>query len=150
MGYELSPESKQFLAIQILSQDEDKLKEGKYTLVFTEYTREQLAELHKYSEERYQIRAERTRSWANCPSCGRMVLEKELTKKGCYLCGWRGKKEEIESGEMENCCRVEQADTLDEMEKIRSYRTECPECGARLIREQVIEKGCFICGWKLK
>ena len=59
-----------------------------------------------------------------------------------------GGEEEIESGEMEGCCRVEQADTLDEMERIRSYRTDCPECGTRLIREQLIEKGCFICGWK--
>lgn len=33
--------------------------------------------------------------WMLCPSCGRKVVKKELIKKGCYLCGWRGTAEEI-------------------------------------------------------
>lgn len=33
--------------------------------------------------------------WMLCPSCRRKVVKKELIKKGCYLCGWRGTAEEI-------------------------------------------------------
>ena len=90
MADALSPEQKRLLA-QILGQDETKLEEGTYTMVFTEYSPARLAELQKYDHEIYQIRAARERPWARCPNCGRLVLKKELTKKGCYLCGWKPK-----------------------------------------------------------
>ena len=90
MGDHLSPNQKRLLA-QILGQDEEKLEEGTYSLVFTEYSRARLGELHKYDDERYQIRAARKGPWQRCPGCERLVLEKELTKKGCYICGWKPK-----------------------------------------------------------
>ncbi len=29
-----------------------------------------------------------------------------------------------------------------------SYWTYCPKCNTRVVREELIEKGCYICGWK--
>lgn len=144
---ELSPESKKFLS-GILGQDEEKLAEGIYTMVFTSYTPQRIAELQKYENEIYRIRAAKTHPWARCPGCGRSVLEKQLVKKGCYLCGWRGTKEEIESAGSESIAQIEEVDTLDEIKKGNAYRIKCPECGTSLVREQAIEKGCYICGWK--
>lgn len=141
----LTPEQKRFLASQILGQDEDRIEEGIYTLVFTEYTRERLAELHKYHDEIYQIRAERTRDWTRCPACNRELLKKELLRKGCYLCGWRGTEEEAEN---EGPGQLEEPSTLNELQGMSSFKVDCPECGTRVIREQLAEKGCYICGWK--
>ena len=36
--------------------------------------------------------------WVRCPCCGRRVVKKELVKKGCYLCGYRPKMEDENSG----------------------------------------------------
>jgi len=30
---------------------------------------------------------EKSLYWVECPSCGRRVVQKELIKKGCYICG---------------------------------------------------------------
>ena len=42
--------------------------------------------------------------WMLCPSCGRRVVKKELIKKGCYLCGWRGTVKEIKIAQAKQMC----------------------------------------------
>lgn len=73
--------------------------------------------------------------WMRCPSCGKRVVKKELIKKGCYACGWKGTEEEIELA-------------LIKKEDTHSYWTDCPKCGRRVVREELGGKGCFICGYK--
>ena len=144
----LSPEQRQLLA-KLLGQEEKNLREGIYTMALTSYSPARLAELQKLDCERYQIRAARAHRSAGCPACGRLVLKRELVRKGCYLCGWRGTKEEIEQARSEDTDPVSEDDTVDDIEKRTSYRIRCPQCGTGLVREQVIEKRCYICGWKL-
>ena len=141
MGSHLTPEQQKYLATEILFQDEQAIEEGKYRLVFCEYTAEQLAELHKYDHARYQIRAEgrNLAAWTPCPSCGRQVLRKQLLKKGCYLCGWKETRGEDEWGQIRSSSQAEWKGP---------YRTRCPECGARVIREELAEKGCYVCNWE--
>ena len=71
--------------------------------------------------------------WVVCPACGKQVVRKELLIKGCYICGYQGRE-----------------DNLDQRGDRKPYRTNCPECGAKVITEQLQEKGCFICGEKNK
>lgn len=68
--------------------------------------------------------------WVRCPACGRRVVNKELMKKGCYVCGWQkiGNKKPDPG----------------------PYRINCPGCGAKVVREELLKKGCYICGYKLK
>jgi len=41
-------------------------------------------------EARKEVERKRRSSyWVECPSCGRRVVQKELIKKGCYICGWK-------------------------------------------------------------
>ena len=74
--------------------------------------------------------------WIKCPSCGRRVVKKQLTKNGCYLCGWKGTKEEIK--------------TNIKKKPDSSYKINCPGCGRQVIREEFVKKGCFVCGYKSK
>ena len=34
-------------------------------------------------------------------------------------------------------------------EAVSKYWTDCPQCGRRVVREELGRKGCFICGYKL-
>ena len=90
--------------------------------------------------------AKKSSYWLSCPGCGRLVVRKELIKKGCYLCGWHGTEEEIEQAEGPS--RLTEDSTFDEIERMTSYRMNCPHCGAGVLREHLIEKGCYRCGWK--
>jgi len=88
--------------------------------------------------------------WMLCPSCGRRVVKKELTKKGCYLCSWRGTAEQIKTTQAKQMS-VSQKKSISSSVKIKdlqSYRIKCPKCGRGVIREELIKKGCYLCGWK--
>ncbi|GFP20387.1 hypothetical protein HKBW3S03_01889 [Candidatus Hakubella thermalkaliphila] len=90
-----------------------------------------------------------SKCWMRCPSCGKRVVKKELIKNGCYACGWQGTEDEIELAQVEQASQVkEQTSTGCRKENIHSYRTNCPKCGALVVTEQLVEKGCYICGWK--
>jgi acetyl-CoA carboxylase beta subunit len=84
--------------------------------------------------------------WMRCPSCGKRVVKKELIKKGCYACGWKGTEEEIELAQVKQMSETKS--TAPKKEDTHSYWTDCPKCGRRVVREELGEKGCFICGYK--
>ena len=86
--------------------------------------RESLKESEKRRESGY---------WIECPSCGKQVVKKELLKKGCYVCGWKGAEEKL---------------TKIKKKQKKSYYTHCLKCGHKVVTEELEEKGCFICGYK--
>ena len=86
--------------------------------------------------------------WMRCPSCGKRVVKKELIKKGCYACGWHGTEDELELAEAKSISQPGKVSNLDKKASQNSYRTNCPNCGAKVITQQLQEKGCYICGWK--
>jgi len=88
--------------------------------------------------------------WMFCPSCSRKVVKKELIKKGCYLCGWRGTREEIKNAQVKqmNASESKLSTSSTKTTNRQSYRTKCPQCGREVIREELEKKGCFICGYK--
>ena len=97
-----------------------------------------LDEIDKY------VRSQRTGKgayWIRCPACGKRVVKKELIKKGGYVCEWQGTEEEIELA-------GKKVESLSRPEKPASYRTYCPRCNTRVIRAELLENGCYRCGWK--
>ena len=95
-------------------------------------------------------KARKSGYWMLCPSCGRKIVKKELIKKGCYLCGWRGSAEEIKTAQAKQMSIFEKKSTSSsvKIENRQSYRIKCPKCGREVIRKELEKKGCFICGWK--
>ena len=85
--------------------------------------------------------------WLECPGCGKRVVKKELLSEGCYVCGWHEAKDEAALVKImrDNLARK---DTIGGEEKTTSYRTNCPQCKARVTRRELMERGCYICGWK--
>ncbi len=82
-------------------------------------------------------------SRVHCPGCGSSVLRQELLDKGCYVCGWSPpthpspcQGEGVREGVQEQ--EVEQA----------PFRVPCPGCGTTVVREQLVESGCYVCGWR--
>lgn len=73
--------------------------------------------------------------WIECPSCGKQVVKKELLKKGCYVCGWKGTEEKLKL-------------TKIKKKQKKSYYTHCLKCGHKVVTEELEEKGCFICRHK--
>jgi len=86
--------------------------------------------------------------WMRCPSCGKRVVKKELIKKGCYACSWKGTKEEMELAQAKQKTRA--SSIVAKKENTHSYWTTCPNCGKRVVREELEKKGCFICRYKPK
>jgi len=86
--------------------------------------------------------------WVACPDCGRQVVKKELLSKGCYICGWQGTKEELEQPGNQSVNQRGQTNSSNPEESPVPYRIHCPQCGRRLIREEMLKNGCFICGYK--
>jgi len=84
--------------------------------------------------------------WLKCPGCGRGVVKKEILSKGCYLCGWHEARDEAELTKIIRDSQVRN----DTEEATESYRTDCPRCKARVISHELMERGCYRCGWKPK
>ena len=95
-------------------------------------------------------KARKSGYWMLCPSCGRKIVKKELIKKGCYLCGWRGTAEEIKTAQAKQMSISQKKFTSSsvKIENRQSYRIKCPKCGREVIREELIKRGCYSCGWK--
>jgi len=98
------------------------------------------------SKEAEKRKEAASKYWVRCPSCGKRVVGKELIKKGCYACGWKGTEEEIELAKAKQMSETKS--TAPKKEDTQSYWTNCPECGRRVVREELRRKGCFICGYK--
>lgn len=86
--------------------------------------------------------------WGVCPACGRRVVQKELIKNGCYACGWQGTEEDLEEAKTQSVNQRGQVSNLNTRVGPGLYRIHCPQCGRLVIREEMENKGCFICGYK--
>lgn len=86
--------------------------------------------------------------WVKCPGCGRTVVRKELLKKGCYLCRWQGTEEDIELARRDIPDEVTEDSTLSEIGRMTLYRVDCPQCQTKVVREQLMASGCYLCGWR--
>ena len=97
--------------------------------------------------EREKVKEGEVPYWLECPGCGRRVVKKQLLGKGCYVCGWHEARGEAELAKILHDSQVRNGITSRE-EKTISYRTNCPRCKAWVIRHELMERGCYICGWK--
>jgi ribosomal protein L37E len=89
--------------------------------------------------------------WTRCPRCGKKVVKEDLIGKGCYACGWKATKDELEIAEIKKKNAPIQFEIgLTEKKQGESYYTRCPQCGRKLITGEFKEKGCFVCGYKPK
>ncbi len=91
--------------------------------------------------------------WMLCPSCGKRVVKKQLIKRGCFSCTWRGTEEEIKKAQdeqMNQLIKSRKAALSVKIENLYSFRTNCFNCGGQVITEEFKKKGCYICGWKPK
>jgi len=34
------------------------------------------------------------------------------------------------------------------VEKATPYRVSCPGCGTTVVRQELLDKGCYVCGWR--
>ena len=95
-------------------------------------------------------KARKSGYWMLCPSCGRKAVKKELIKKGCYLCSWKGTAEEIRTAQAKqmSILQNESVPSSTKIKDLQSYRIKCPKCGREVIREELIKRGCYSCGWK--
>lgn len=82
-----------------------------------------------------------------CPGCGKRVVKKGLLSKGCYVCGWHKARDEDELAKIVPDSQVRN-ETNGREKKATSYRTNCPQCKAWVIRHELMERGCYMCGWK--
>ena len=85
--------------------------------------------------------------WLECPGCGKRVVKKQLLSKGCYVCGWHQARNEAEHAKIMRDSPMGN-DTTSGEEMATSYRTNCPQCKAWVIRHELMERGCYMCGWK--
>jgi len=105
-----------------------------------------LGEVRKQAEEQ-KVNERELPYWLGCPGCGKRVVKKELLSKGCYVCGWREARDETELAKIVHDSQVRH-DDIGEERKVTSYRTNCPQCKAGVTRQELMESGCYICGWK--
>ena len=107
-----------------------------------------LDEVRKHAETE-KVKEGKLPYWLECPGCGKRVVKKELLSKGCYVCGWHEARDEAELVKImhDNLARK---DTIGGEKKATPYRINCPQCKTRVIRRELMERGCYICGWKLK
>lgn len=105
-----------------------------------------LDEIHKEArrEKKRQMEKERTSAyWVRCPACGRKVARRQILTQGCWVCGWKGTEKELELAKSERA-----SGQGSEIVERASYKIRCPGCGRPVIREELMEKGCYVCGWK--
>lgn len=102
-----------------------------------------LDEVRKHAETE-KVREGKLPYWLECPGCGKRVVKKGLLSKGCYVCGWHEARDEAELARIMR----DSNNTVSGEEKTTSYWTNCPQCKARVTRRELMERGCYICGWK--
>jgi len=102
-----------------------------------------LDEVRKHAEKE-KVKEGELPYWLECPDCGKRVVKKELLSKGCYVCGWHEARDEAKLAKIGRDSRVRN----DAEQTATSYRTNCPQCKTLVIRRELMERGCYICGWK--
>ena len=102
--------------------------------------------VRKHAEEE-KVKEGKLPYWLKCPGCGKRVVKKELLSKGCYLCGWHEARDEAELTRIMRDSQVRN-DTTGRKESATSYRMNCPQCKAWVIKHELMERGCYRCGWK--
>jgi len=105
-----------------------------------------LDEVRKHAEKE-KVKEDKLPYWLECPGCGKRVVKKALLSKGCYVCGWHEASNEAELAKIGRDSQVRN-NTVGGEEKTASYRTNCPQCNAWVVRRELMERGCYICGWK--
>ena len=93
--------------------------------------------------EEEKVKESQSAYWLECPGCGKRVVRKGLLSKGCYVCGWHEASNEIELAKI----MCDSSTTAGADKKRTSYRTNCPRCKARVIGHELMERGCYICGF---
>jgi len=106
------------------------------------------------SKEAEKRKEASSKYWMRCPSCGKKVVREDLVKKGCYACGWKGTESEVEIAEEKGKSGLKRFEVervgLSRKKQERSYYTICPICSKKVVTEELEEKGCFVCGYKLR
>ena len=105
-----------------------------------------LDEVHRDAEKE-KVKEGEVPYWLKCPGCGKRVVKKELLSKGCYVCGWHEARDEAELIRIMRDSQVRN-DSTSRKERAPWCRTNCPQCKAPVIRQELMERGCYICGWK--
>lgn len=114
--------------------------------MFGPISRTILDQIKKAADEEKEAEEEKLKTstyWALCPSCGRKVAKRQILAEGCWLCGWKGTEEELE------LARARRASGQESKPAVERYKTRCPKCGRLVITEELRERGCYICGWRL-
>jgi len=76
-------------------------------------------------------------SYVQCLYCGGYVEKRMARERGyCYLCGTPG----------EEIAEIAQR-RREQREDKKPYRTKCPNCGAAVVTNELLDKGCYVCGW---
>ena len=111
-----------------------------------------LDQIDKHAQDQLQQKlvARTHHYWVKCPGCGHTVVRRELINKGCFRCGWQGTEEEIQLAKTEVPGQVTENTTLSQVKRMSSYKVDCPQCQTRVVREQLIQNGCYLCEWKPK
>ena len=122
-----------------------------------------LDQLDKHAQDQLQLQqqlvAKTHHYWVKCPGCGHTVVRRELINKGCFRCGWQGTEEEIrlaipkgpsQLAKPQGPPQVTTATTLSEIRSMTLYKVDCPQCQTQVVREQLIQNGCYLCEWKPK
>jgi ribosomal protein S27AE len=100
------------------------------------------------AQEEEKKKLEKSEYYAFCPQCGKKQIKKNLIENGCFICGWKGKEEEIELAKLKKSSGISIG--LERVNKKVGYRMKCPKCGATLITEQFEKNGCYRCGYEEK
>jgi DNA-directed RNA polymerase subunit M/transcription elongation factor TFIIS len=99
------------------------------------------------AQEEERERLQKSDYYAFCPSCHNKQLKKNLLEKGCFVCGWKGTEEDIE------LAKAKSQSVISTVGKGKSgqntgYKINCPQCGASVVTEDFLQKGCWRCGYK--
>lgn len=103
------------------------------------------------AQEEERERLQKSDYYALCLSCGKKQIKENLLKNGCFICGWKGTKEDIELAQAERRSSSSSFSSREEDgegDGNLSYKTNCPQCGASVITEEFLKNGCWRCGYK--
>jgi ribosomal protein L34E len=95
------------------------------------------------AQKQEQKRLEKSDYYGFCSHCGKKQIRQQLLEQGCYLCGWKGTEEELETAQAKE--HSDLPNTAEEPE--HAYRMHCPNCGASVLTAEFMKKGCWRCGY---
>jgi ribosomal protein S27AE/ribosomal protein L32 len=98
------------------------------------------------AQEEEKKKLKKSNYYAFCPNCGKKLIRKNLIENGCFVCGWKGKEDEIDLANTKRNSGLSIG--LKEVSKKVSYRMNCPNCGSSVVTEEFLRNGCWRCGYK--